>query len=182
MATARGPQVRRASIIVTGFGQFMGVTDNPTQHLIEALQGKLSKGPDGGAAEDPDGGQTSVLTCLVMEVSAAGAKEAVERLHCYRPGTQDGREGGREVGTRKERGAEDGKEGGVEEGGPLIFLHMGVDAEATCFKLHQPSGDPICSSIMDLTHCYYSTIDLHGLAQVGGQGGREGGSEGGSGS
>jgi hypothetical protein len=35
---------------------------------------------------------------------------------------------------------------------------------------------------MDLTHCYYSTIDLHGLAQVGGQGGREGGSEGGSGS
>jgi len=42
---------------VTGFGQFMGVTDNPTQHLIEALQGKLSTGPDGGAAEDPDGGQ-----------------------------------------------------------------------------------------------------------------------------
>jgi hypothetical protein len=44
------------------------------------------------------------------------------------------------AGTRKERGAEDGKEGGVEEGGPLIFLHMGVDAEATCFKLVRREG------------------------------------------
>ena len=121
--------------------------------------------------------QVNSLLCHVLEVSAEGAKEAVEMLHCHTAGRDVAREGRRERGKgRQEDGKKEGRrrrtrqgmrEGkrrqsspsgpdssfnacmagtaaakkGVEEKevageeGLLIYLHMGVDAEAKELKL-----------------------------------------------
>ncbi|KAM3567203.1 hypothetical protein VYU27_010646, partial [Nannochloropsis oceanica] len=105
---------------------------------------------------------------------------------------EEGGEGGGGGGGEGEGGGGEEEEEEEEEEGLLIYLHMGVDAEAKELKLecrafneadfrcpderqHQPRSQPIQPSLLDTSHAYYSTLNLTALAEVLTEEGKEGG-------
>lgn len=106
-STTAAAAARHNRIVVTGFGPFRGVNDNPSQRLVEALQEQEQQ-----QKEEQGGLSPAIVCCRVIEVrrsasrsvnrtsraqslhdgdgnssittqvSAVGAEEAVEALHC----------------------------------------------------------------------------------------------------
>mmetsp|Transcript_32958 Transcript_32958/g.104319 ORF Transcript_32958/g.104319 Transcript_32958/m.104319 type:complete len:454 (-) Transcript_32958:505-1866(-) len=109
-AAAEG-QRSRLDVLITGFGPFCGVPENPTTELVRSLPGFLQDNPGrNSSAMD--------LECSLVEVSRDGTTEAVEQL--YR-GVEEGR-----AAAGSGRGAPGNKR--------CLVVHFGVDSGSMCFK------------------------------------------------
>eukprot|EP00743_Colponemidia_sp_Colp-15_P006467 GILK01006962.1.p1 GENE.GILK01006962.1~~GILK01006962.1.p1 ORF type:complete len:225 (+),score=24.40 GILK01006962.1:41-676(+) len=94
-------------VFLTGFGPFAGVERNPTETILEQFQQAVKDDPIEGV---------DVRICTVLETSAVGAAEGVKTLcaQCTVPDTSSV-----SVPTRR------------------LFLHCGVNANATSFALEK---------------------------------------------
>lgn len=93
--------------VLTGFGPFNGVADNPTSILVRELPGFLSKRVNAGVV-DTDVDLTSCMEALIIETSA----EAVRR----------------EIGELRKK---------LEPFQSAIVLHLGVNVDGKRFHLEQ---------------------------------------------
>lgn len=66
--------LQRILLYVTGFGPFQGVTDNPSQQLVEALPMYLKRSPCIWSANIE-------LNCRVIETSAEGSKLSLQEIY-----------------------------------------------------------------------------------------------------
>lgn len=60
--------------VLTGFGEFSGVKDNPTTHLMNSLPSYLATHP-------VESTSFTVLSCTVLETSGVGSLEVLKGLH-----------------------------------------------------------------------------------------------------
>ncbi|KAL4451204.1 hypothetical protein ABPG77_009276 [Micractinium sp. CCAP 211/92] len=93
--------------VVTGFSNFVGVPDNPTERLVEMLE---QRGPGSSVAGSP---AYSIFGTAVLEVAAQPAREWLAQLY-----------------ASPELAA-------AAAECPVVLLHLGVDARALGFKLEQ---------------------------------------------
>ncbi|KAL3817812.1 hypothetical protein ACHAXA_002679 [Cyclostephanos tholiformis] len=119
------PSVRRSSssscrFVVTGFGPFRGVSDNPTSVLSRRL-GEVVGGATAVPAGRPGPRRVFLLESRVMETSASAARADVGGIY-----------GRLESSSRVE------DDGDVDDGNiTTVVLHLGVDRNATAFKLER---------------------------------------------
>jgi pyroglutamyl-peptidase len=122
------------SFVVTGFGPFGGVTENPTTtltaKLIEYLREKEAKEREGGS--DIGGAKQQLFSLaastrvLVMETSAAAARQQIDALYDELVAKRHGK-----VGSI--RGSRSGDDDDAENA--VILLHLGVHGSARHFRL-----------------------------------------------
>ncbi|KAI7839994.1 hypothetical protein COHA_006259 [Chlorella ohadii] len=165
---ADGPRVR---FVVTGFGPFSGVDDNPTAALIELLE------------RQPSNPAYRILQTAVLEVAAQPVREWLQQLYRTGLGTPGA---GMNAAAGAETNGNSGNGTAPAEEGPIMMLHLGVDVKGDHFKLEQqavndctfrvpdqrgwqPKGQliddhPGCS----LTTCLHTDLDVPALAATAG--------------
>lgn len=150
---------------VTGFGEFAGVSDNPTKHLIKNLPAALSArgipcvggtGVGGGERDATGTAQVSgvaafaVQTATVLHVSAKEGGRRVHEIHraideavAMESGSGTHLGENHSVGSGQEALAQGGREAGVAGAGEPrvpdrrthVLIHCGVDEKSTAFAL-----------------------------------------------
>ncbi|KAL9187275.1 hypothetical protein ACHAXT_001378 [Thalassiosira profunda] len=159
----------RCRFVVTGFGAFAGVPNNPTTVLINRLREAISKegAKDGGAVQARNISETHIL-----ETSAGHVHEQINKFHARLQS-----DSGKEASDSPVEGAE-----------TVIFLHLGVNYKGTKFQLeecayndatfrvadergYQPKGESILewNKIDDLSpefgQCLNTTLDVHDICR-----------------
>lgn len=88
---------------VTGFGEFRGVSKNPSADIVERLPSALAL-----SREKADFSLIRLASCDILEVSGKSVKKHLEQI-----------------------------EGSFPASPPCVALHLGVDTNATSFRLEQ---------------------------------------------
>lgn len=156
------------SFVITGFGPFGGVDENPTTCIVRQLDSHLrSSNPDcpSSASNNTNGCNVALADCvkeyIVLETSAEDVNKTMDRV------------------KREYIEAPKAKE--QERPQKIVLLHLGV-ARSSCFRLeacayneatfripdqkgYQPMATPIVPS-HELGKCYETTLDLEGLKQT----------------
>lgn len=110
---------KTCKILVTGFGPFGGVPENPTNLMVRDLPSFLQGHKTGNGNERPSNGSWKqkvlgkVLTWRIVETSAQGVREALDDLETAILAANDGTEQ------------------------KVFVLHMGVNINATGFQLER---------------------------------------------
>jgi pyrrolidone-carboxylate peptidase len=114
------------SFLITGFGPFRGVRDNPTSILVRDLIPFLQEKENQSATVVP---LSKITEATVMETSAIYTRTFLGELHRRLEGTT-------ETAEKKRNGQDTEFEEGAK---PLVvvLLHLGVDDGGKCFALEQ---------------------------------------------
>lgn len=116
--TTRIGKNRTCTFIVTGFGPFHGVPSNPTTVLVQGLVEYLQ-----GQHDDPTLLALASLTeTVVLETSAEGARQEIDRLYDEQSKTRD-------------TGDDDRGDNDENDEIITILLHLGVNYQGTNFQL-----------------------------------------------
>ena len=119
-------------IVLTGFGPFAGVTENPTEWLaVEIAKAARAEGDDGGGVwRLPHGAH---LRTVMLEVSTADVDAKLKQLHAEPLGASssalvsaDGGDGATTNGESSSSPSTMGEPAIIDS---VIFVHLGVDAK-----------------------------------------------------
>ncbi|PRW32868.1 pyroglutamyl-peptidase 1 [Chlorella sorokiniana] len=130
---ANGPRVQ---FVVTGFGPFSGVDDNPTAALIELLE------------QQPKSPAYRILQTAVLEVAAEPVREWLHQLYRSGLGPADGAApAAAAAAAAADATASDGATQAEEA--PIVMLHLGVDTKGDHFKLEQQAVNDFTFRVPD---------------------------------